>query len=208
VKKTILFTAGLPNSSDIVFADKAANEMGLKLIVCEIQKDELPSLVMQVMRSLSFFDLMQLGIAIPIFVCSKEAKEHKLKVAFSGQGSDEIFCGYSSYQKTLLQKNESEVKEQIWNSLSNMWSRNLYREDIISMHHSLEHRLPFLDLEFLRHAMALPLKEKITSPTDNLRKHAIRKIAKKLKVPAESIMRKKKALQYGSGVQKELSKLF
>ncbi len=208
VSETVLFTAGLAGSDDIVFADKAAGMLGLRLVACEIQKDELPGLSLQVLSALGHFDLMQLGIALPIFVCAREAKKHGLKVVFSGQGSDEIFCGYSSCQKALESGGEKAVQAQIWAALSQMWSRNLFREDIVSMHFSLEHRLPFLDLGFLRQAMALPVSEKILSPDDNLRKHAVRKIAAKLGLPNEITERQKKAVQYGSGVQKEIAKLF
>ncbi len=208
VGETVLFTAGIAGSSDIVFSDRAANALGLKLVATEIQKDELPQLSLQVLSSLGFFDLMQLGIALPIFVCAREAQKRGLRVVFSGQGSDEVFCGYSSYAKTLAEKGEIAVKEQVWGALNEMWSRNLFREDIVSMHFSLEHRLPFLDLDFLRQAMALPVSEKILSPKDNLRKHAVRKIAARLGLSKEIVERKKSAVQYGSGVQKELAKLF
>ncbi|MBI2598196.1 MAG: asparagine synthetase B [Candidatus Diapherotrites archaeon] len=208
VAETVLFTAGIAGSEDISFSDSVATKLGLNLVATEIQKDGLPFLCLQAMKCLGFFDLMQLGIAIPIFASAKAAKISGLKVVFSGQGSDEIFCGYSSYQKTLAQKSEKAVKEQVWGSLSEMWSRNLFREDIVSMHFSLEHRLPFLDADFLRQALALPLKEKIISPDDSLRKRAIRKIAQKIGVPQIAVERKKKAVQYGSGVQKELAKLF
>ena len=160
------------------------------------------------MKALHSFDTMQLGIGIPEFVAGEAASKQGFKVVFSGQGSDEIFAGYSSYKKTLSSQSHKAVEEEMWAALENMWARNLMRDDAVTAAHSLEMRIPFLDLNFLREAMAIPASMKILSKDDTLRKHPIRNLAKKFNVPAIAIQREKKAMQYGSGVAKELEKLF
>jgi asparagine synthase (glutamine-hydrolysing) len=208
IKDTVCFTAGMEGSEDIKFSEKVAAEAGLKLIVRVIEQDEVPSYALKTMKSLNFFDTMQLGIGIPEFVAAEEASRHNIKVVFSGQGSDEIFAGYSHYKAMLSNQTHKEIEGEIWASLENMWSRNLMRDDAVTAAHSLEMRLPFLGLDFLREAMAIPASMKILSKDDQLRKHPVRNLAKKFNVPEMAIQRPKKAMQYGSGIAREIEKLF
>ena len=208
VKNTVCFTAGMEGSEDIKFSEKIGQEAGLSLIVRVTEKDEIPAYALKTMKSLNYFDTMQLGIGIPEYVAAEEAAKQNFKVVFSGQGSDEIFAGYSNYKNMLLKQTHKDVEESIWTSLDNMWNRNLMRDDAVTAAHSLEMRLPFLDLNFLREAMAIPASMKILSKDDQLRKHPIRNLAKKFNVPESAIQRPKKAMQYGSGIAKEVEKLF
>ncbi len=206
VPETELFTAGMADSHDLASAEKVSVELGLKLHCRIIEKDELKDLSLKSLKLLSFFDSMQLQLAVPEYAVCELAAKKDMKVMFSGQGSDEIFGGYHNYSKVLSAKGN--VQEEIWHSIFNLWSRNLYREDLISMNFSLEHRLPFLDKELVCTAMKIPLKQKIFNSKDQLRKRILRKLALDLGVSKEVSLKPKKALQYGSGVSKHISKFF
>ncbi|MFH1895564.1 MAG: asparagine synthase-related protein [archaeon] len=206
VPKTELFTAGMQDSHDIVSAEKAAEELGLKLHLRIIEEHELKDLSLKALSVLSFFDEMQLQLAVPEYAVCGLASKNGMKVMFSGQGSDEIFGGYSNYTKVL--SSNASVSDAIWHSVLNLWSRNFYREDIISMNFSLEHRLPFLDKNLVCTAMKIPVKQKIFGPKDKLRKRILRKLALDSGISKEISFKPKKALQYGSGVSRHLTKLF
>ncbi|MDO8627603.1 MAG: asparagine synthetase B [Candidatus Diapherotrites archaeon] len=208
VKNLELITVGLQDSEDIVSSEIVAKELDLKFSPRIVEKDELPGYVLRCLEHLPFFDQMQLEIGLVEFIASEHAFTKGLKVCFSGQGSDEIFAGYSYYKDAFKSGGEKSVEEMQWGSLDNIWSRNLMRDDLMAMANTVEIRLPFLDSEFLKHAMALPVKEKIFSAQDELRKHALRKIALELGVPKIAAEKPKKALQYGSGLGKEIKKLF
>ncbi|MDO8634058.1 MAG: asparagine synthetase B [archaeon] len=208
VKETCLFTCGVEGSHDLSVADKTAQTLGLKLVEAVVAKDEVPQMALSASNSLFFFDKMQLGIGLPLFGACKEASKKGFRVVFSGQGSDEVFCGYSYYIKALQENGFSGVEKEIRSSLERMWHRDLFRDDALSMANSVELRLPFLETEFLRQALAVPASEKIKSPTDALRKHPVRKIGEKLGLSAEIVSRPKNAMQYGSGFARELEKLF
>jgi asparagine synthase (glutamine-hydrolysing) len=205
VPKTELFTAGMEDSHDLDSAVAASEELGLKLHLRIIEKSELKDLSLKSLSVLSFFDEMQLQLALPEYAVCELARKQGMKVMFSGQGSDEIFGGYNSFLKAVPTKS---VQEEIWHSILNLWSRNLYREDIISMNFSLEHRLPFLDKELVCTAMGIPVKQKIFGSTDHLRKRILRKLAFDFNISKEICLKPKKALQYGSGVSKHISKFF
>ena len=61
---------------------------------------------------------------------------------------------------------------------------------------------PFLSAEFAERARAVPLAMKVRGPDDWLRKHAVRECARLCGVPPDICGRRKKALQYGSGIHK------
>jgi asparagine synthase (glutamine-hydrolysing) len=206
IPKTELFTVGMENSHDIDSAVKASDELGLKLHLRIIQKDELKDLSLKALSVLSFFDQMQLQLSVPTYAVCELAMKKGFQVVFSGQGSDEIFGGYYNYSKILSSKGN--VQEEIWHSVFNLWSRNLYREDLLSTHFYLEHRLPFLDKNLVCTAMKIPVKQKIFSSKDILRKRILRKLALSYGLSKEIAFKPKKALQYGSGVSKHLTKFF
>ncbi len=207
VTDTKLFVAGLEGSHDIIAAQKAAAELGLPLEKVVLSESDVQRLAIRAMGILKFFDPMQIGIAVPELACGERISLQGFKVVFSGQGSDEIFCGYTNYAKVLGRSGYNGVEEEIWSSLSSMWSRNFYRDDLIMSSQSLELRLPFMQRGFLREAMAIPAEEKIHSADDVLRKHPVRQLAELYGVPQQISSRPKKAMQYGSGVQKIVSRL-
>lgn len=204
VPETELFSVGMENSHDLQSAVKASDELGLKLHTRILEKDELMDLSLKSLSLLSFFDEMQLQLAVPEYAVCELVKKKGFLTIFSGQGSDEIFGGYHAYTKIPLNK----VQNAIWHSVFNLWSRNLYREDLISMNFYLEHRLPFLDKDLICTSMKIPVKQKIFGSKDNLRKRVLRKLALDLGVSNEIALKPKKALQYGSGVSKHISKFF
>jgi asparagine synthase (glutamine-hydrolysing) len=201
-KKTVLFTVGTENSKDIIHAKKVAKEMALDLITVIPKKEEiLESLLFSVSR-MGFFDEMQAQIALPEFLCAKKISEEKIKTCFNGQGSDELFFGYSEYKKIFEEKGHAGTNQKMLFFLESMHSRNLYREDIVSSTFGLTNHSPFLDLEFVKKAVNFPAEKKMLSAQDETRKHPIREMAHKLGVSSIAFKRKKTAIQYGSGLNK------
>lgn len=205
---TKLYVAGIEGSHDIIAAEESASLLGLELDKIVLSGKAVEGLALECASILGFFDAMQVAIAVPELACAERISRHGFKVVFSGQGSDEIFCGYSNYSSVLAARGYRGVEEQLWSSLSGMWSRNFYRDDIIFSRHSLELRIPFLQQNFLSQAMAIPPQQKILSLEDGLRKHPVRELAESYGAHASIVQKKKKALQYGSGVQKIVSRLF
>lgn len=208
VKGAILFAAGTEGCADFESAELSANALKLPLRKITLDGGEIQRLASRSMEILSRFDAMQIGLAVPELACAEEvARENGLKVVFSGQGSDEVFAGYASYANALRERGFVGVEEDTWSALSRMPLRNFYRDDAIISSMGLELRVPFMAREFLREAMAFPASEKILSPEDILRKHPVRAMARLSGLPDFICSRPKKAMQYGSGVQKTVTRL-
>ncbi len=80
--------------------------------------------------------------------------------------------------------------------------KDLERTVAIANSYGLAARNPFLDPRVIGAAFQLPVEENVNSEGE--RKLLLRKAALELGVPATAALRPKKALQYGSGVQKAL----
>jgi len=75
------------------------------------------------------------------------------------------------------------------------------------MANSVELRVPYLDVEVIKTAMSIPPSLKICGPMDVLKKRVLRQVAKMIGLPAKIVDRPKKAVQYGSGVDKAIKAL-
>ena len=76
----------------------------------------------------------------------------------------------------------------------------------MSMAHSLELRVPFLDKNVIETATKIPIKYMLHSNDDKVRKHILREVAYEMGVPEYIAFRPKKAAQYGTGIDKIIKK--
>ena len=84
---------------------------------------------------------------------------------------------------------------------------NLERDDMVTMANSVELRVPFLDKEVIKTGLAISPELKVLKKDGfYTRKYILRKAAEDL-LPPELLWKEKKAMQYGTGVQKILDKL-
>ncbi|PMB74164.1 hypothetical protein C0199_01005 [Candidatus Bathyarchaeota archaeon] len=88
-----------------------------------------------------------------------------------------------------------------------MYENNFERDFKLCSFHNVELRLPFAAYPLVEFALNLPLKLKINSKSDMLRKIVLRKTAEKLGLPPKIVNKPKKAIQYATGVDKALKKL-
>ncbi|MBU0662359.1 MAG: asparagine synthase C-terminal domain-containing protein [Candidatus Diapherotrites archaeon] len=203
IPQTELFAVGTKNSKDLAFAGDVAEEMGLKLNIRTIDESEISAYIEKTKQALGpelSKELLQLQIGVPQYIALEFVKKHNFDVVFSGQGGDELFCGYAGFKRILEEGGYPAVEKEIAHLLEIMPQRNLARESTLTKHFSIEQRTPFLDESFKREAMKIPAQEKILSPDDALRKHPLRALARELGVPEKACTRPKKAIQYGSGV--------
>lgn len=207
VKNTLLYCCGLPEANSLARAEKAAKRLGLKLKKVVVEKSELPDLIERTAEIIGSTDKLQIQIALPEFITMQAIKEDSFRVVFSGQGADELFAGYNEFRFVLREKGFAGVQKLIWKKLFGMYERNLRRELAIATYFGLDLRAPYLEEEFILQALAVPPKEKIHSENDLIRKHALRKLAQSLGIPEEICYERKKAIQYDTGLAKEVEKI-
>lgn len=189
---------GLTEASDLEWSKKVAKELDLDLKILTVSLQEVPEYLKTILPLIEDNNVVKAGVALPFFLCSKEAKKDGVKVLFSGLGSEEIFAGYERHKKSL------DINEECLSGLLKIYERDLYRDDCITMYHTIELRLPFLDKKLAEYALTIPEHLKLNSENSKL---ILRMIAKKQGLNLEFSDRKKKAAQYGSNFDKALEKL-
>ena len=201
---TTLYTVGTENSQDLQFAKKVSEDIQLPLKTWIINKDIIADNFSKTINIIEDTNLMKIGVGMTIFLTSKVAHEDNHKVILSGQGADELFCGYNRYKNKY--NTPKELLEELSYDLNNMYHVNLERDDKATMANSIELRVPFLDKHVIETAIKTPVKYMLHSEDDKIRKHILRDVAYGLGVPEYIAYRPKKAAQYGTGIDKIIKK--
>jgi asparagine synthase (glutamine-hydrolysing) len=152
-------------------------------------------------------DPIKTSIGIPIFWTAEKTAEIELKILLTGQGADELLGGYRRYLNDYSRYGEEFVQKTIFNDIVKMHEVNFERDSKICGFHNIELRLPLVTYQLAKFALSLPLKLKIESPNDQLRKIVLRKVAENIGLPPQIVNKRKRAIQYTTGVNKSLKKL-
>ncbi|MFC0524268.1 asparagine synthase B [Pontibacillus salicampi] len=187
------FCVGSEGSEDILRAREVAKAIGTEHYEYVYTQEELVEAIPHVIYALESYEPSLVRSAIPNYFVSKLASQH-VKVILSGEGADELFAGYDYLSKYETTESLNEEIIRIMNTLHNI---NLQRGDRMSMAHSLELRVPFLDLELIDEALSIPAHLKLHTE-DQMEKTILRKSFDGM-LPDHVLWRKKEEFSAGSG---------
>ena len=187
---------GLEGSHDLTRAGHAAELLGLKCTLVEIPPERIESVLPVVLGSIAKRDPVNAGIALTQYFIAEWAGDRGYERILTGQGADELFGGYSRYlgTETLeadLERDFAGLEQQA------------ERDQSIAALHGTYLSMPYLDIRVVRAAAVIPACDKVCGEQ---RKVPLRTIAERY-IPQELAWYEKKAMQYGSGVAKELRRL-
>jgi asparagine synthase (glutamine-hydrolysing) len=202
-----LICVGLKDQSEINHAKDAAEKLGLPITVRTYTVRDVENVLRKVLWLIEEPNAMKLGVAIPFYWTAETASKHGYNVLLAGQGADELFGGYHRYLTEYARGGAEKVAEALYHDVAMSYETNFQRDQAVCTYHKVELRLPFVDTEVVRYALSLPLKLKIESTQDTLRKRILRQVAKNLGIPASIADKPKKAVQFATGVDKALKKL-
>lgn len=201
---TTLYTIGTENSQDLKFSKKVAKDIDLPLKTWIINQEIIEKQLEDTINTIEDTNLMKIGVGMTIKLTSQLASKDNQKVILSGQGADELFCGYNRYKNKY--DSPAELLDELTHDLNNMYHVNLERDDKATMSNSIELRVPFLDRNVIETAVKTPIKYMLHSNEDKIRKHILREVAYEMGVPEYIAFRPKKAAQYGTGIDKIIKK--
>ncbi|MFA4850645.1 MAG: asparagine synthase C-terminal domain-containing protein [Methanoregula sp.] len=187
---------GLAGSHDLRQAKHAADKLNLSCTYIEIARSDIADALPQVIATIPKKDPVNTGIALTQYFITRWAGENGYHRIITGQAADEIFGGYSRYLKTET------LDEDLVRDFAGL-EQQAERDQSIAALHDTYLSIPYLDLRVVRAARKIPASEKVQG---QLRKVPLRKVAERYIGP-ELAWYEKKAMQYGSGVWKELCSL-
>lgn len=111
-----------------------------------------------------------------------------------------MFGGYPWYTKIVDTHGYEEFHKCMVKDLLYLYKESFEREDKITMAHSIESRVPFLDPQVIRVVMRIDPRLKIFDGNDTFGKHVHRELAEEIGIQKAVAFRLKEAAQHGAGV--------
>lgn len=193
------FSVGLEGSPDLDAARTVARHFDTVHHEHRLRPEEVAEALFDIVFHLESFDQDLVRSAIPTWFTARLASD-SVKVILTGEGADELFAGYDYYRQF---EDPAKLQAELHRSVRSLHNLNLQRVDRMTMAHSIEGRVPFLDLELIDLAQTIPPQLKLRGSRE---KWALRKVAESL-LPPEIVWREKKQFDEGSGTVDLLTRL-
>ena len=201
----LLLTVGFEGSHDIEFSKNIATMLQFEHVIDIISFKSFSETARKIRQTIQTENLSWNENCIAFYYVSKLAKSNGIETVLTSNGIDELFCGYDAYREAIDEGENAVImlmNKKLGNEIQMMTAVNT-----VSSEFDVTILQPFLSKEFIEFAKNIPINEKIKDKDDVIRKHIIRKLALTIGIPKESALKRKKALQYGSLIHKNLMKV-
>ena len=193
------FAAGLADSPDLVAARLVAEHIGSHHEESVFTGEQAIELVPEVIAMIESFDPMLLHSSVPNHLVATLARQH-VKAVLVGEGADEIFAGYAHYAQ---HDSGEELRDDLLETIRGLHNLGLQRVDRVTSANGVEARIPFLDLDVVELALALPHDWKLTSD-ERAEKWLLRRAFEGW-LPHDLLWRGKQQFGQGTGMNEVLS---
>ena len=190
-----LVTVGLPGAPDLAAAGAAARAMGLPWKGREVSPEDVRRSLRHLAEELAAVPgpLRSVFVALDLAIASARDGSTLL----CGQGADELFLGYAHFRG--LSADEAGARAEA--DLARLRHEDWPRTERIARARGHEIAAPYLTPEFVRAAQRIPVTARLPGETS---KDVLREFAVARGLPVEIARRPKRAVQYGSGVERAL----
>ncbi len=196
------FSVGLQNSPDLEAARLVARHIGSQHHEHVYTEEEILQVLSEVIYYLESFDAPLVQSAVANYFASRLAAESGCHAVLCGEGADELFGGYH-YVKDL--ESPEEVEKELQSIISIGHAMGFQRVDRMNNAHSLESHVPFMDLEVMDFASAVPLDWKIYGD-EQVEKWILRQAFTR-DLPDPVVWRRKAQFSHGTGCQEMMEQL-
>ena len=203
-EKLSTFALGVGESEDTKCARIVAEHLGTDHHELIVDLDHLLAALPEVIYHLESFDPSLVRSAVSNYLISKYAAEMGFEVLLSGEGGDEVFCGYTYLKSFPLEELFARQMECI-GFLHNNASLRLDRMNLCN---SVKVVAPLISGELLAYAMTIPSEYKQRPDGDGRVEKWIFRKAYEQDLPESIVWRPKKEFSQGSGSADVLPRYF
>jgi asparagine synthase (glutamine-hydrolysing) len=191
-----LVTIGVAGATDLAAAQRSAELLGLRVRTVEVGEVEIVAASHRWSAVLDGVSPVHRSVLIAFAVALEHSKPGPV---LCGQGADELFLGYAHFRE--LGSRDAAARSEV--DLRTLLEADGPRLDRIGSDSGRSVVSPYLAPEFIAAARSLSIEERMPR---GLPKGLFRRWAIHRGLPAEIADRPKRALQYGSGVARLLSR--
>ena len=162
LKKPIrTFAIGMDiDAIDLKYAREVADYIGSEHTEVIISRDDVINALETVVSVLGTYDITTIRASIGMYlVCKAIHETTDIRVLLTGEISDELF----GYKYTDFAPNAGEFQKEAKKRIDELYMYDVLRADRCISVHSLEARVPFGDLEFVRYVMAIDPSKKLNT---------------------------------------------
>ena len=189
------FAMGVGESQDIINARLVADSIQSDHCELIVDLDHMLAVLPEVIYYLESFDPSLVRSSVSNFLISKYAREKGIDILLSGEGGDEIFCGYQYLKQFPLEDLFARQME----CLGFLHNNASLRLDRMNHCNGVRVVAPLISGELLRYTMTLPPEYKQRPEKDRrIGKWIFRKAFAPM-LPPEVAWRKKQEFSQGSG---------
>lgn len=192
------FSIGFNNSIDVKYSKLVSDHLKTTHHIYTIDEKEALTVIPEVIKQIESYDITTVRASIGMYLLGKYIKKkHKNTVIFSGEGADELFCGYLYFHNA---PSPTELYNESKRLVEELPLFDVLRADRCISSNGLELRVPFLDKHLVNYALSLPGKDRMV--IKGYEKYILRK-AFEYDLPKEVVWRRKDGFSDGVGDIKE-----
>lgn len=178
-------------STDLVYSQLVAKQIGLPLEVQTASIEQLLFAIDKTIKTLKVFNPIEIRNAIVMFITINTVKEKGYSSIITGDGADELFAGYKFFQRM------SNTELQL--DLERIWQVMHFPTQMIGNSMDVKVEMPFLNEKVVEYAKSISADLKVHEEKGKkFGKWILRKAFEKI-IPTAITWREKSAMQDGSG---------
>ena len=190
------FAIGMDTDAiDLKYARMVADYIGAEHTEVYMTRQQVLDSLEEVIALLGTYDITTIRASMGMYLCCKAIHEQTdIRVLMTGEISDELF----GYKYTDFAPSPEEFQREAKKRVDELYMYDVLRADRCISVNSLEARVPFGDLEFVKYVMSIDPAKKMN--TYNMGKYLLRRaFAKDHLLPEEILWRQKAAFSDAVG---------
>ncbi len=176
---------------DEEYSIKVSKKLSVKHIILKVNVKYAISKIPDIVKILKTFSPMEIPNDIPILIALEYAKSQGFTTLATGDGGDELFCGYSYMTKMSYEELEKYIQ-----NLPKFWYFPTFK---LSERFNINSLSIFLKDRVINYALSIPVKYKLYRDDNTIITKYILRLAFQDVLPRDVVWRIKEPIEYGSG---------